>query len=59
VLLQRCQAVPRDPGFGNGRFARRMLDAMITRQAGRISQLAVPTTEGLRLLVPDDVPDPG
>ncbi|KOG06866.1 MULTISPECIES: right-handed parallel beta-helix repeat-containing protein [Streptomyces] len=40
---------------GNGRYARKVLDAMVTAQARRISGLATPTVQDLRLLSPADV----
>ncbi|MFJ9443420.1 right-handed parallel beta-helix repeat-containing protein [Kitasatospora sp. NPDC101235] len=49
-------AVPRDRSFGNGRFARQVLEAMITRQAGRLSRLDVADLDELSLLLPQDIP---
>jgi AAA+ superfamily predicted ATPase len=40
---------------GNGRYARKVLDAMITRNARRISALSAPTVQDLRVLLPEDV----
>ncbi|MFE5300720.1 right-handed parallel beta-helix repeat-containing protein [Streptomyces sp. NPDC056632] len=40
---------------GNGRYARKVLDAMITAHARRISAVSAPTVQQLRLLVPEDV----
>jgi AAA lid domain len=54
-LLAYFTGAPRGRSFGNGRFARRTLDAMITRQAGRISRLPAPTRDELRLLLPGDL----
>ncbi|MFB7054898.1 right-handed parallel beta-helix repeat-containing protein [Streptomyces vinaceus] len=56
ALLAHFEAVPRDRGFGNGRLARQTLEEMMTRQAGRISTLAAPTMDDLRLLRPEDLP---
>ncbi|MEE1788481.1 right-handed parallel beta-helix repeat-containing protein [Streptomyces sp. SP17BM10] len=49
-------AVPRDNSFGNGRFARQVLEAMITRQAGRLSRLDIADLDELSLLLPQDIP---
>ncbi len=45
---------PRGPMFGNGRFARNMLEAAIGRHAWRLRDVAEPTLEQLRKLVPED-----
>ncbi|QMU77933.1 AAA family ATPase [Streptacidiphilus sp. PB12-B1b] len=55
LLRRHFEAVPRDRSFGNARYARQVLDAMTTRQAGRLAGLAA-TLEQLRLLLPEDVP---
>jgi SpoVK/Ycf46/Vps4 family AAA+-type ATPase len=54
-LLAYFGQVPRDRSFGNGRFARKVVDEMITRQAGRISSIADPSTADLRTLLPEDL----
>ncbi|MER7767354.1 right-handed parallel beta-helix repeat-containing protein [Kitasatospora sp. NPDC096140] len=46
----------RDRSFGNGRFARQVLEAMITRQAGRLSRVDVVDLDELGLLLPTDIP---
>lgn len=48
---------PRGEGFGNGRFARNILEAAIGRHAWRLRDVASPTTEQLRELVPEDLSD--
>jgi len=49
----------RDEGFGNGRYARNVLDQAITRHAWRLRDVERPTVEQLRLLLPEDlVPEP-
>jgi Holliday junction resolvasome RuvABC ATP-dependent DNA helicase subunit len=48
---------PRGPMFGNGRFARNMLEAAIGKHAWRLRDVAEPTVEQLRKLVPDDFDD--
>jgi hypothetical protein len=45
---------PRGPLFGNGRFARNMLEAAIGRHAWRLRDVAEPTVEELRRLLPED-----
>jgi SpoVK/Ycf46/Vps4 family AAA+-type ATPase len=47
--------VPRDRSFGNGRYARQVLEDVITRQAGRLRMLAAPSEADLRTLLPEDV----
>jgi hypothetical protein len=48
----------RNEGFGNGRYARNVLDQAITRHAWRLRDVEQPTVEQLRLLLPEDlVPD--
>ncbi|MFG2914749.1 right-handed parallel beta-helix repeat-containing protein [Kitasatospora sp. NPDC048298] len=56
ALARLCEAVPRDRNFGNGRFARQTLEAMMTRQAGRLARLEVGDVSELSLLLPQDVP---
>ncbi|MFJ8949921.1 right-handed parallel beta-helix repeat-containing protein [Streptomyces sp. NPDC102381] len=55
LLKEYFEAVPRDRTFGNARLARQVVDSMVTRQAGRLSSLASPTLDDLRILLPDDV----
>ncbi|MER7583336.1 right-handed parallel beta-helix repeat-containing protein [Kitasatospora sp. NPDC097691] len=50
------RGVPRDRSFGNGRFARQVLEAMITRQAGRLSRVDVVDLDELSRLLPPDIP---
>ncbi|MFE6054944.1 right-handed parallel beta-helix repeat-containing protein [Kitasatospora sp. NPDC056446] len=56
ALAQLCEAVPRDRNFGNGRFARQTLEAMVTRQAGRLARLDIGDVSELSLLLPQDIP---
>ncbi|HVQ92034.1 MAG TPA: right-handed parallel beta-helix repeat-containing protein [Mycobacteriales bacterium] len=44
------------PGFGNGRYARQVLDTMVANQAGRLMAVAEPTTADLTVLHPADLP---
>lgn len=55
LLARHFADVERGPGFGNARYARTVLERMMTRQAGRISTRPEVTVEELRLLLPEDV----
>jgi SpoVK/Ycf46/Vps4 family AAA+-type ATPase len=59
-LLEALRAhfaeVPRTEGFGNGRYARNLLQAMVTRQARRLSRRPDATVAELRILLPQDLP---
>jgi hypothetical protein len=57
ALLKYFTAVPKGPAFGNGRTARQTFEAMVERHAGRVTQLADPSTEDLTLLYPEDLPE--
>jgi hypothetical protein len=48
---------PRGEGFGNGRFSRNTLEAAIGHQAWRLRDVAEPTVDQLRELLPDDLVD--
>jgi hypothetical protein len=48
---------PRGEGFGNGRLARNMLEAAIGHQAWRLRDVAEPTIDQLRELLPEDLVD--
>ena len=48
---------PRGRGFGNGRFARNMLEGAIGRHAWRLRDVPSPTRDDLRLLQPEDLQD--
>ncbi len=55
ALRRHFAATPRGPSFGNGRYARQVLDAAITRQAGRLRHTPSPTAADLSQLLPGDV----
>ncbi|SNY69859.1 AAA family ATPase [Paractinoplanes atraurantiacus] len=55
AVRQRFEGVRRTATFGNGRYARQVLDEAVTRQAGRIRVLGRPTVEQLRTLLVEDV----
>ena len=48
-------ATPRGSSFGNGRFARNLLEAAIGRHAWRLRDIAEPTVTQLRELLPEDL----
>ena len=50
-------ATPRDESFGNGRFARNMLEGAIGRHAWRLQDVEDPTTEQLRTIDMGDLED--
>jgi SpoVK/Ycf46/Vps4 family AAA+-type ATPase len=54
VVRDHFDLVPRGKSFGNGRYARKVLEEVITRQAGRLRGLSDPTDDDLRTLTPDD-----
>ncbi len=59
ALAAHFAAVPRDASFGNARYARQVLERMITRQAGRlVSQGAAADLAAFTTLLPEDVPEP-
>lgn len=47
----------RGEGFGNGRWARNVLDSAIARHAWRLRHVERPTLDQLRTLVPEDLED--
>jgi SpoVK/Ycf46/Vps4 family AAA+-type ATPase len=47
----------RDRSFGNGRFARNMLEAAIGRHAWRLRDVTAPSTEQLRQILAEDLTD--
>ncbi|MEU5284841.1 right-handed parallel beta-helix repeat-containing protein [Streptomyces sp. NPDC020755] len=56
ALYAYVDSLPRDHSFGNARAARQILEAMMTRQAGRLGAMSTPSLDDLRLLLPDDLP---
>ncbi|WP_371405013.1 AAA family ATPase [Kribbella sp. NBC_00662] len=50
-------ATPRDNSFGNGRFARNVLEAAIGRHAWRLRDVTAPTTDQLRQILAEDLTD--
>ncbi|MFE3636746.1 right-handed parallel beta-helix repeat-containing protein [Streptomyces sp. NPDC059168] len=56
-LLKYFTAIPKGAAFGNGRTARQTFEAMVERHAGRVAQLADPSTDDLTLLYGEDLPE--
>ncbi|MFI2781158.1 right-handed parallel beta-helix repeat-containing protein [Streptomyces sp. ALB3] len=56
ALLKYFTALPKGPAFGNGRTARQTFESMVERHAGRVAQLAEPSTADLTMLYPEDLP---
>jgi hypothetical protein len=56
ALRAHLDAVPRTRSFGNARLARQLVEAMMTRQAGRLGSIDSPDLEALTLLLPQDLP---
>ncbi|TSB22309.1 right-handed parallel beta-helix repeat-containing protein [Streptomyces sp. NBC_01525] len=54
LLRAHFAAVPRDRNFGNARYARKVFESLVTRQAGRLSRQTSPSREELLQLVPED-----
>ncbi|MFG1620894.1 AAA family ATPase [Kribbella sp. NPDC049227] len=48
---------PRDRSFGNGRFARNVLEAAIGRHAWRLRDVTAPTKDQLRQILAEDLSD--
>jgi SpoVK/Ycf46/Vps4 family AAA+-type ATPase len=48
----------RDENFGNGRFARNLLEAAIGLHAWRLRDVTAPTLQQLRTLLPEDLVEP-
>nr|WP_175420940.1 right-handed parallel beta-helix repeat-containing protein [Streptomyces griseus] len=55
ALRAHFASLPRGETFGNARLARQTLEQMMTRQAGRLNDVAVPSLDDLRLLLPEDL----
>jgi SpoVK/Ycf46/Vps4 family AAA+-type ATPase len=58
ALHAHFSSVARDATFGNGRYARQVLERMITRQAGRLVQTPDVSPEDFTALLPGDIPAP-
>ncbi|WP_200301618.1 right-handed parallel beta-helix repeat-containing protein [Streptomyces adelaidensis] len=56
ALTGRFDTMPRDRGFGNGRTARQLFQAMTERQAYRIAELPEASESDVMTLRPQDIP---
>lgn len=56
ALAGRFDAMPRDRGFGNGRTARQLFQAMTERQAYRVAELPDASESDVMTLKPEDIP---
>jgi hypothetical protein len=54
-LREILAATERGPSFGNARFVRNLMEAAIGRHAWRLRDIAEPTLEQLRTLLPEDL----
>ncbi|WP_329110954.1 AAA family ATPase [Micromonospora sp. NBC_01699] len=55
ALRAHFERVPTGRSFGNGRYARQLLDEAVTRQAGRLRSVVSPSVDDLRILRVSDV----
>jgi hypothetical protein len=55
ALREHFATIERGRTFGNARYARQLLEGMITHQAGRLSRIDAPTMADLRTLRSDDL----
>ena len=55
ALREHFEAVPKGHDFGNARYARQVFDEAVTRQAGRLRSVHVPSVDDLRTLLVQDV----
>ncbi|MCK9903741.1 AAA family ATPase [Frankia sp. Cpl3] len=55
VLRTHFDGITRDETFGNGRYARQLLERAVTRQASRLRGQAAPTVDELRALLTADI----
>ncbi|MCL6734805.1 right-handed parallel beta-helix repeat-containing protein [Streptomyces neyagawaensis] len=56
ALTAHFDTLPRERGFGNGRAARQLFQAMTERQAYRVAELSDVSESDLMTLTPEDVP---
>jgi len=55
LLRNHFESVDRGETFGNGRYARQLLDRVITRQANRLRPIGSPSVEQMQTLTEADV----
>jgi len=58
-LRDHFEAVPRGPGFGNGRLARNLFEEACAQQASRVVRIDQVSRDDLVCLTADDIPTPG
>ncbi|HEX6257358.1 MAG TPA: AAA family ATPase [Euzebyales bacterium] len=58
-LTSHFDAVPRGPGFGNGRLARNLFEEACAQQASRLVRMGDVSREDLMRLTADDIPQRG
>jgi nitrous oxidase accessory protein NosD len=56
ALTAHFDTLPRERGFGNGRAARQLFQAMTERQAYRVAELSDVSESDLKTLTPQDLP---
>jgi Right handed beta helix region/ATPase family associated with various cellular activities (AAA)/AAA lid domain len=56
ALTSYFDALPRAAGFGNGRVARQLFQEMTERQAQRLADLPLSSTQDLQQIEPEDLP---
>lgn len=56
-LTTRFDTMPRERGFGNGRTARQLFQAMTERQAYRVAELPDASESDVMTLRPEDIPE--
>jgi SpoVK/Ycf46/Vps4 family AAA+-type ATPase len=55
LLYRHFNGISRDESFGNGRYARQLLERTITKQANRLRNAPAPTVADMQYLSADDV----
>ncbi|MGW1838401.1 right-handed parallel beta-helix repeat-containing protein [Streptomyces sp. BBFR2] len=55
ALRHHFAAIERGEDFGNARYARKVMEAMVTRQASRLSRMPDASLDELRRLLPEDL----
>lgn len=55
--VRRRVPSPRPASFGNGRWARNLIEAAVARQAVRLTTEGDPSVDDLKVLMPADLPE--
>lgn len=58
AVTRLLRTTPRGPGFGNARFVRNVFERALGRQALRVTSQEEVDPAALRLLLPEDLPEP-